>query len=105
MTRRTLLVLSAVLISATPAQAQSQKDFSTVRFYPSVGVGTYIGLDGAAVGDHLTTSYGALFDFSSNTLTDNNPCDGIKNVAGNCANQSTNFVHGTGLFHLTPSLT
>jgi OOP family OmpA-OmpF porin len=98
-------LVSLVWLSPGMAAAQNKKDFSTVRFYPSVGVGNYIGVDGAEVGGNKHTSYGVMFDYSADTLTVDNPCDAIRNLRGRCVNRETDFVAGTGLFHLTGSYT
>ncbi len=92
-------------LTASQADAQSKNEFSTVRLYPAVGAGNYIGLDGAEVGGHKQASYGVMFDYSANTLQVDRPCDGIRNVAGNCVNKETSFVRGTGLLHLMGSVT
>lgn len=108
--RRLCLILCAAGLLATgfvtgTAGAQSKKDFSTVRYYPSVGVGNYIGVDGAQVGGHRHSSYGAWLDYSQDTLKVDEPCDGIPNRVGLCRNDSTAFVHRTFLLHLTASIT
>src|SRR5690606_40554509 len=105
MTRYALLACAfAALVSPSAVHAQSKKDFSTVRFYPAVGAGNYIGVEGAVVSDHLNPSYGAWFDFSADTLRVADPCDGIDNLAGNCVNSETSFVRGTALLHLNGSV-
>src|SRR4051794_40760697 len=75
MRRLFLILCAAAHFSTGSAAAQSNKDFSTVRYYPSVGVGNYIGLDGAQVGGHRHSSYGAFLDYSQSTLKVDDPCD------------------------------
>lgn len=105
MTRYALLACAlAALTSPLAAHAQSKKDFSTVRFYPAVGAGNYIGVEGAVVSNHLHPSYGVWFDFSADTLRVDEPCDGIRNAAANCENRETSFVRSTGLLHLNASV-
>jgi len=106
MTRRLLLLVAAgssSLCLQSSAQAQSAKDFSTLRFYPAVGRGNFIGVDGAAVGTHLATTYGAYFDYSANTLTEQHPCSAISG-ARTCSSGEKSFMPNTGMFHLTGSL-
>lgn len=99
----TLLVLASTLSSVT-ARAQSKSELSTVRFYPAVGTGNFVTVDGAGVGGHKSTSFGVMFDYSADTLRVDQPCEGIRNVDPGCRNQATSFVHGTGLFHLMGSV-
>ena len=56
--KRPLFLAVAIAIGAiqTSAQAQSKKDFSTVRFYPAAGPGNFIAVEGANVAGHLTRS-------------------------------------------------
>ncbi len=95
----TLLPLVSALHGGA-VQAQSKTELSTVRFYPAVGVGNFLAVEGASVGKHKAASFGAMFDYSADTLRVERPCSGIRNVSGTCRNEATSFVRGTGLFHL-----
>ncbi len=95
-----LLALASLALYAADAQAQSRTELSTVRFYPAVGVGNFLAVEGAAVGGHKATTFGVMFDYSADTLEVDRPCSGIRNVSGTCRNEQTSFVRGTGLFHL-----
>jgi hypothetical protein len=99
--KRPLFLAVAIAIGAiqTSAQAQSKKDFSTVRFYPAAGPGNFIAVEGANVAGHLTRSFGVFFDYAADTLVVERPCDGIRNAV-RCQNRETAFVSGTGLAHL-----
>ncbi len=99
----TLAALASGLIGADGV-AQPQSELSTVRFYPAVGVGKFLALEGAGVGQHRAMSFGMLFDYSADTLRVDHPCAGIPNVSRSCRNDRTNFVRGTGLAHLMGSV-
>ncbi len=101
-----LLILLSVLGSLTGAnaEAQSKLELSTVRFYPAVGVGNFLAVEGAGIGGHKATSYALMFDYSADTLKIDKPCSGVRNAAPSCLNEETSFVRGTGLFHLMGSI-
>jgi OmpA-OmpF porin, OOP family len=108
-TRSFLLALAALGAATfasihTPAQAQSKKDFSTVRFYPAVGPGNYLGVEGATVKGDKSGTFGAFFDYSADTLVVEEPCAGIQNVQ-RCTDKETEFVAVTGMVHLMGAFT
>ncbi len=107
MTRPLASALPLALIASfaiDQASAQSKSELSSVRFYPAVGPGNFVTVDGASVGTHLTPSFGVSFDYAGDTLVIERPCSGIDNVAPSCRNEETSFVKGTGLVHLMTSL-
>jgi OOP family OmpA-OmpF porin len=101
-TRSFLLAIAVLLSSPTLVSAQSKSEFSTVRFYPAAGSGNYIGVDGANLASNMT--FGAFFDYSTNTLVVDSPCAGIKGEQF-CENKKTDFVAATGLVHLMGAYT
>lgn len=106
MKRRLLLLTAFGAVSlGLPGRlsAQSAKEFSTLRFYPAVGQGNFLGVDGARVGTHLATTYGAYFDYAADTLTSKHPCDQLSDVR-TCSSGERSFLPSTGMFHLTGSV-
>jgi OOP family OmpA-OmpF porin len=89
---------------ASLASAQSKQDFSTVRFSPAPGAGNYVTVDGAQVGSHLNTSYGAYLEYAADTLVVDDECSHIPDVSPRCVNREVAFLRSTGLAHVTGSL-
>jgi OOP family OmpA-OmpF porin len=96
------VAIASAALSSAPVEAQSKKDFSTVRFYPAAGPGNFITVEGAHVGGHLAPSFGLFFDYAADTLKLERPCDGIPNAV-RCENRETAFVAGTGMAHIMGS--
>src|ERR1700755_3035807 len=94
-----LLALLIGLLASTRANAQSERDFSTVRFRPAIGPNNYLGLEGTDARGHLRLSYGLAFDYSGNPLSAEHPCRSISN-ARTCDADHKQFVQQTGLVHL-----
>jgi OOP family OmpA-OmpF porin len=97
------LALACAASTAARAEAQSKKEFSTVRFYPAVGPGNFITVEGANVSGHLRRSFGFHFDYAADTLKLERPCDGIPDAV-RCENRETAFVAGTGMAHIMGAL-
>ena len=104
MMRRTLLLALFTLSFAASAHAQNKKDFSVQRFYPAVGPGNYITVDGASTGGHMDRSYGLFLDYASDLLVVDEECAYIDGVGPRCADKEVAFVKGAGLLHLTASV-
>ena len=101
-----LLFVFAVLMGAlfsSRASAQVKHDFSSVRYRPAVGPGNYLGLEGTQVDAHGALSYALAFDYSADTLTVEDPCGGLSNVAS-CTAGETDFLQKTGLAHVLVGL-
>jgi hypothetical protein len=96
---RLLLALLIGLLASTRAAAQSDRDFSTVRYRPAVGPNNYLGLEGTDARGHFRLSYGLAFDYGRNTLSVDNPCRAISN-ARTCDVDDKQFMQQTGLVHL-----
>jgi OOP family OmpA-OmpF porin len=90
---------TAIVSSSSRAEAQSKKEFSTVRFYPAVGPGNYIAVEGATVKGRAAPTFGVYFDYAADTLVIDKPCDGIRNL-DRCTNKKTDFVASTGMAHI-----
>jgi OmpA-OmpF porin, OOP family len=97
--RPLLLALLIGAFASSHAAAQSDRDFSSVRYRPAVGPNNYLGLEGADARGHLRLSYGLAFDYSRNTLEVQSPCRGVAN-ARTCEAGDTQFIQQTGLVHL-----
>jgi hypothetical protein len=105
--RGSLTALScAALLSlcASSVAAQSKLDFSTVRYRPAIGPGSYLAVEGVAVAAHRKPTFGVHFDYADQPLRIDDPCDGIRRVHANCRNEETAFVAATGLVHLMASM-
>jgi hypothetical protein len=94
-----LLVLLIGLFASSRADAQSDRDFSTVRYRPAIGPNNYLGLEGTDSRGHFRLSYGLAFDYSRSTLQADHPCRSIGN-ARTCDADDKQFMQQTGLVHL-----
>ncbi|HEX5660008.1 MAG TPA: hypothetical protein VFX59_22585, partial [Polyangiales bacterium] len=94
-----LLALLIGLFASSRANAQSDRDFSTVRYRPAVGPNNYLGLEGTDARGHFRLSYGLAFDYSKNTLHSDHPCRGLVNTRS-CGSGAMDLVQQTGLVHL-----
>jgi len=96
---RAALLLCALVGLPAGAAAQPKRGFSTVRYRPAVGVGNYLGLEGAQTGPAGVRTYGVAFDYARDTLAVSHPCRAVGGGAV-CDDRDRMLQTQTGLLHL-----